>query len=55
MEKTKAEPYYKTRRNIENENFFERNRAAIWFWGIASGVVSIFVIPWVVGWYHIIF
>lgn len=53
--KNQSVPFYKTREVMDNQNFYERNRTAIWFWGIVSTVTGIGIIPWAIGWYHIIF
>lgn len=47
--------YYKSRAVRENQNFYERNRTAIWFYTISTSVIGLGIIPWVVGWYTIIF
>jgi len=48
-------PYCKTRSCLNQLNFYERNRTAIWFYGIASTVIGLGIVPWVIGWITIIF
>ena len=57
MEESKTEftPFYKTRERTENLSFYQKNRTAIWFWSIVSAVTGLGIIPWLIGWYHIIF
>jgi len=48
-------PYYKSREVLGRQNFYERNRTAIWFYGIASVVIGLGIVPWIIGWITIIF
>lgn len=49
------ESYYNSRKKVSKEGFFEKNKPAFFFWGIVISMFIFFIIPWLVGWYNIIF
>ena len=39
----------------DKESFLDKHRPALVFWTIASGIIGFGIIPWLIGWFHIIF
>jgi len=46
--------YYEARRIENPENFYIRNKAAIWFYGAASAIIGLGIVPWIIGWITIL-
>ena len=43
------------RNRFQPETFYMKHKYAIWFYGAAFITTTLGIVPWLVGWYHIIF